>query len=54
MVDKIIDIKEDSIVGIKNITVNENFFQGHFPEEPVLPGVLQAEAMAQVGDFCAK
>ncbi|TKG92405.1 bifunctional UDP-3-O-[3-hydroxymyristoyl] N-acetylglucosamine deacetylase/3-hydroxyacyl-ACP dehydratase [Puteibacter caeruleilacunae] len=49
MVDKIIDIQEDSIVGVKNITMNENFFQGHFPEEPVFPGVLQAEAMAQVG-----
>ena len=40
---------EDSIVGIKNVTMNENFFVGHFPEEPIMPGVLQVEALAQVG-----
>lgn len=49
MVDKIIEIGRKHIVGVKNITVNEPFFQGHFPEEPVMPGVLQVEAMAQVG-----
>lgn len=49
MVDKIIEIGEKYIVGIKNITTNEPFFQGHFPQEPVMPGVLQVEAMAQVG-----
>ena len=38
-----------SIVGVKNVTANEPFFQGHFPEEPVMPGVLQVEAMAQCG-----
>jgi len=48
-VDKIIDIQKDFIVGVKNITVNEPFFQGHFPEEPVMPGVLLVEAMAQAG-----
>ncbi|WP_108821139.1 bifunctional UDP-3-O-[3-hydroxymyristoyl] N-acetylglucosamine deacetylase/3-hydroxyacyl-ACP dehydratase [Dysgonomonas sp. Marseille-P4361] len=49
MVDKVIEIGEKYIVGIKNITTNEPFFQGHFPQEPVMPGVLQVEAMAQVG-----
>lgn len=49
MVDKIIEIGQHHIVGIKNLSVNELFFQGHFPEEPVMPGVLQLEAMAQVG-----
>ena len=49
LVDKIIEISETSIVGVKNITTNEPFFQGHFPQEPVMPGVLQIEAMAQTG-----
>jgi len=49
LVDKVIDIQKDYIVGIKNVTVNEPFFQGHFPEEPVMPGVLLVEAMAQAG-----
>ncbi|MDE6346279.1 MAG: bifunctional UDP-3-O-[3-hydroxymyristoyl] N-acetylglucosamine deacetylase/3-hydroxyacyl-ACP dehydratase [Muribaculaceae bacterium] len=49
MVDKIIEKGESYIVGIKNVSVNEPFFQGHFPEEPVMPGVLQVEAMAQTG-----
>ena len=47
LVDKIIDIGSNYIVGVKNVSGNEPFFQGHFPEEPVMPGVLQVEAMAQ-------
>ena len=42
-------MNEKEIVGIKNVTYNESFFPGHFPENPVMPGVLQIEAMAQVG-----
>ena len=49
LVDKVIEVGPMSIVGVKNITANEPFFQGHFPQEPVMPGVLQIEAMAQVG-----
>ena len=53
MVDKIMEIKEESIVGVKNITMNEPIFTGHFPGNPVFPGVLQIEAMAQVGGIFA-
>lgn len=49
LVDKIIDRGSNYIVGVKNVTTNEPFFQGHFPQEPVMPGVLQIEAMAQTG-----
>lgn len=49
MVDKIIDKGDNYIVGVKNVTVDEPFFLGHFPQEPVMPGVLQIEAMAQTG-----
>ncbi|MEG2151106.1 MAG: bifunctional UDP-3-O-[3-hydroxymyristoyl] N-acetylglucosamine deacetylase/3-hydroxyacyl-ACP dehydratase [Bacteroidaceae bacterium] len=49
LVDKIIEVGPNHIIGVKNVTVNEPFFQGHFPQEPVMPGVLQVEAMAQVG-----
>ncbi len=49
LIDKIIYLDETSVVGVKNVTMNEPFFQGHFPENPVMPGVLQVEAMAQTG-----
>ena len=49
MVDKVIEKDKNHIVGVKNVSVNEPFFHGHFPQEPVMPGVLQVEAMAQVG-----
>ena len=47
LIDKIIEIDKKHCVAVKNVTVNEPFFQGHFPQEPVMPGVLQVEAMAQ-------
>ena len=54
LVDKIIECDDDSqIVGIKSVTVNEPFFQGHFPDYPVMPGVLIVEAMAQVACILA-
>lgn len=49
LVDKILEISESHVVGLKNVSMNEPFFVGHFPKEPVMPGVLQIEAMAQVG-----
>ena len=49
LVDKIIYKDEKTVVGVKNVTMNEPFFVGHFPGEPIMPGVLQVEAMAQVG-----
>lgn len=49
LVDKILSMDEHKIVGLKNVTINEPFFQGHFPGDPIMPGVLQLEAMAQVG-----
>ncbi|KAA9326029.1 bifunctional UDP-3-O-[3-hydroxymyristoyl] N-acetylglucosamine deacetylase/3-hydroxyacyl-ACP dehydratase [Adhaeribacter soli] len=49
LIDKIIHLDETTVTGIKNVTINEPFFQGHFPNNPVMPGVLQIEAMAQTG-----
>jgi 3-hydroxyacyl-[acyl-carrier-protein] dehydratase len=56
LVDKIIEIDDDnSAIGIKNVTINEPHFQGHFPEQPVMPGVLIVEAMAQTaGAICIR
>lgn len=53
LVDKIIELSEKHVVGVKNVTFNEEFFQGHFPNNPVMPGVLQIEAMAQTGGILA-
>ena len=53
MVDRILEMDEKRIVGIKNVTVNEPFFQGHFPGHPVMPGVLILEAMAQTAGVYA-
>ncbi len=53
MIDKIIELSANHVVGVKNVTYNEHFFQGHFPNNPVMPGVLQLEAMAQTGGILA-
>ena len=53
LVDKIIELSDTHVVGVKNVTVNENFFPGHFPNNPVFPGVLQMEALAQTGGILA-
>lgn len=52
-IDKIVEMGKDYVVGVKNVTINEAFFVGHFPAEPVLPGVIQIEAMAQTGGILA-
>lgn len=49
LVDKILELSDKHVIGLKNVTMNEAHFMGHFPDEPIMPGVLQIEAMAQVG-----
>jgi UDP-3-O-[3-hydroxymyristoyl] N-acetylglucosamine deacetylase / 3-hydroxyacyl-[acyl-carrier-protein] dehydratase len=53
LIDKILEMDEQGIIGLKNVTMNESFFVGHFPDEPIMPGVLQIEAMAQCGGIFA-
>jgi beta-hydroxyacyl-ACP dehydratase FabZ len=54
LVDRVIELTDDKIVALKNVTINEPYFQGHFPGVPVMPGVLQIEAMAQAGGILAQ
>ena len=53
LVDRVIELGEDKVVAIKNVTANEPYFVGHFPGHPIMPGVLQVEAMAQAGAVLA-
>jgi beta-hydroxyacyl-ACP dehydratase FabZ len=54
LVDRVVELTDDKIVAIKNVSINEPFFAGHFPGAPVMPGVLQIEAMAQAGGILAQ
>ena len=49
LIDRVLEVSDDKIVALKNVSINEPYFQGHYPNHPVMPGVLQIEAMAQVG-----
>lgn len=52
MVDKILDVQKfNKVVGVKNVTINEPYFQGHFPDQPIMPAVMILESMAQIGGF---
>ncbi|HEU0031671.1 MAG TPA: 3-hydroxyacyl-ACP dehydratase FabZ [Kofleriaceae bacterium] len=53
LIDRVVELTDDKVVALKNVTFNEPFFQGHFPGVPVMPGVLQIEAMAQAGGILA-
>ncbi|KAB2896985.1 MAG: 3-hydroxyacyl-ACP dehydratase FabZ [Kofleriaceae bacterium] len=54
LVDRVVELSDDKVVAIKNVSINEPFFAGHFPGAPVMPGVLQIEAMAQAGGILAQ
>src|SRR5215216_5528169 len=53
LIDRVLELTDDRVLALKNVTLNEPFFQGHFPGVPVMPGVLQIEAMAQAGGILA-
>lgn len=53
LIDRVLELSDDKVVALKNVTINEPYFQGHFPNAPVMPGVLQIEAMAQAGGVLA-
>ena len=53
LIDRVLEVSDDKVVALKNVTFNEPYFQGHFPGVPVMPGVLQIEAMAQAGGILA-
>ena len=53
MIDRVVELGEDAVVAIKNVSANEPYFAGHFPGHPIMPGVLQVEAMAQAGAVMA-
>ena len=53
LIDRVLEVSDDRVVALKNVTLNEPYFQGHFPGKPVMPGVLQIEAMAQAGGILA-
>jgi beta-hydroxyacyl-ACP dehydratase FabZ len=53
LIDRVLEISDDKVIALKNVSINEPYFQGHFPGTPVMPGVLQIEAMAQAGGILA-
>ena len=53
MIDRVVELSDDKVVALKNVSANEPYFAGHFPGHPIMPGVLQVEAMAQAGAVLA-